>query len=81
MVIPATINLRAELKHRRSGEDDHTTIERWRERCHNLDGDYGVANAAPDVANAAHTPTSLSSGGRCMALAPHLQMVVWPRKF
>jgi hypothetical protein len=34
------------------------------------------------VRQAARTPTSLEgSEGGCMALAPYLLMVVWPRKF
>jgi hypothetical protein len=71
----ATTDLRAELERRRSGEDGHVTIERHRERRHNLDGDFGVMNTTP-MRQAARTPTSLGSGGGCMVLAPHLRMVL-----
>jgi hypothetical protein len=66
-----TADLRAELECRRSREDGCITIERHRERHHNLDGDFGASNATP-VGQAARTPTSLGSGGGCMTLAPHL---------
>jgi hypothetical protein len=56
------------------------TIECHRERRRNLDGDFSAANATP-VKQAARTPTSLGSGGGCMALALHLRMVVWSCKF
>jgi hypothetical protein len=75
-----TADLRAELKRRRSGEDGRITIKHHRERCRNLDGGFGVANTTP-MRQAARTPTSLGSGVGCMALAPHLHMVVWPYKF
>jgi hypothetical protein len=71
---------RAKLECRYLGEDGCTTIERHRERHLNLDGDYGSTNAAP-MGHAVHTPTSLGFGGGCMVFAPHLRMVVWPRKF
>jgi hypothetical protein len=75
-----TTDLRAKLERRHSGEDGRTTIDRQRERHRNLDGDYDAANVVPGTANAAHTSTSSGSRGGCMALAPHLQMVVWPCK-
>jgi hypothetical protein len=70
-----TVDLRAELKHRYSGEDDCHC-----ERHHNLDGDFGAVDTTP-VRQAARTLTSLGSGGCCMVLALHLRMVVWPYKF
>jgi hypothetical protein len=81
----ATVDLWAELECRRSGEDDRVNIECQleRHRCqgHNLDGDYDAVDTAP-VGQDAHTPTPpAGSGGGCMALAPHLCMVVWPQKF
>jgi hypothetical protein len=81
----AMTDLWAELKCRHSGEDGRVTIEcQWERRhCqgHNLDGDFDVVDTAP-VGKAAHTPTPpVGSGGGCMMLAPHLRMVVWPRKF
>jgi hypothetical protein len=39
-----TADLRAELEHRRSGEDGRITIERHRERHHNLNCDFGTTN-------------------------------------
>jgi hypothetical protein len=76
----ATADLRAELERHCSGEDNRITIKRHRERCHNLDGDFTVANTTP-VRQAFRTPTSPGSGGGCMVLAPRLRMVVWTRKF
>jgi hypothetical protein len=77
----ATVDLRAELERRRSGEDGRITIERRRERCHNLDGDFRVVDTAP-MRQAARTPTfPTGSGGGCMALAPCHCMVIWPCKF
>jgi hypothetical protein len=70
-------DLRAELEHRRSGEDGCIIIERQQERrhCqgHNLDGDFSVVDTTP--------VTLLGSRGSCLVLAPQLCMVVWPCKF
>jgi hypothetical protein len=71
-----TIDLRAEFEHRCSGEDGCTTIERQGERRRNLDDRYGTTNAAP-TGHAVHTPTSPGAGGGCVALSPHIRMVVW----
>jgi hypothetical protein len=76
----ATTDLRAELEHSRSGEDGRITIKRqWEMRCcqgHNLDGDFDAVDTTP-VGQAARAPTPLvRSRGGCMALAPHLDMVV-----
>jgi hypothetical protein len=81
----ATADLRAELERRHSGEDGYVTIElqRKRRRCQgrNLDGDFDAVDTAP-VRQAVRTPTPpAGSVGGCMALAPHLRIVVWPRKF
>jgi hypothetical protein len=77
----ATMDLQAELEHCRSGEDGRITIERQQERHCNLDRDFSVVDTTP-VRQAARSPTSpTGSGGGYMALAPHLCMVVWPRKF
>jgi hypothetical protein len=73
-------DLRAELKHRRSGEDGRTTIEHQRERPCNLDEHYDTLNVIP-AGQATHPTSSLGASARCMALAPHLRMVVWPHKF
>jgi hypothetical protein len=64
----ATTDLRVELEHHRSGEDGSTTIERQRERHHNLDSDYDT----PKAAQATHFPYSLGARDGCMAMAPHL---------
>jgi hypothetical protein len=51
------MDLRAELKRRRSGEDGRITIERqWERRC-NLDGDFGALDTTP-MRQAGRTPTS-----------------------
>jgi hypothetical protein len=76
----ATADIWAELERRHSGEDGHITIERCRERCRNLEGDYGPPVTAP-AARAMCSPSSPGVAGGCMALAPHLRMVVWSRKF
>jgi hypothetical protein len=75
-----TVDLWANLERRCLGEDGSITIKRHRERHRNLEGDYGTPIAAP-VAHATHTPNSPGGMGGCMALSPHLRMVVWSRKF
>jgi hypothetical protein len=76
----AMADLWAKLEPCRSGDDDRVTIEPHRERHCNLDGDFGVMNTTP-MSQAARTPTSSRSRGVCMVFAPHLYMVVQPRKF
>jgi hypothetical protein len=76
----ATADLCDKLERHREGEDGRITIERLCERRRNLKGDYGTPVAAPTT-RATSTPSSLGAAGGCMALAPHLYMVVWPRKF
>jgi hypothetical protein len=76
----ATADLWAELEHCCSGEDGHITIERHQERRRNLDGEFSAEDTTP-VRQATHTLTSTRYGGGCMVLAPHLHVVVWPRKF
>jgi hypothetical protein len=71
----ATADIWAELERRHSGEDGRITIERRRERCRNLKGDYGPPVTAP-AAHAMCSPSSPGVAGGCMALAPHLRMVV-----
>jgi hypothetical protein len=66
----ATTDLRVELERRHSGEDDHTSIERRRERRRNLEDHYDTTNAAP-VGHATHSPSSPGTGGGCVTLAPH----------
>jgi hypothetical protein len=73
-------DLKAELNHRHTGEDDCTTIMRRCERHCNLDSDYDSLRAAP-ARHATHFPRSPGATDGCMALAPHLRMLVWSRKF
>jgi hypothetical protein len=75
-----TTDLKFELEHHCSGEDDHTTIERQCEMRHNHNDHYDTMNAAT-AEHAVHTPTSPGSGGRCTELAPHVRVMVWSRKF
>jgi hypothetical protein len=80
-----TADLRVELERHRSSEDARVTMECQWERCHcqghNLDGDFDAVDTAP-VRQATRTPTPpVGFRGGCMTLAPHLRMVVWPRKF
>jgi hypothetical protein len=78
------------INRHRGGEDSRTTIERNRERCRDIEGrnlerdfDLHALVGARQVAHAPLPPSSpgVSGGGGCMALAPHLCMVVWPPKF
>jgi hypothetical protein len=77
-------DLREEINHRRGGEDSRSTIERNRERRRdikgrNLERDLDL-HAPVGARQAAHAPLPLAPcefrGGGCMALAPHLRMVV-----
>jgi hypothetical protein len=83
-----TADLREEINRRWGGEDCHTTIERHHERRrgiegHNLKKDFDLH--APVVGRqVAHVPLPPNSprvSRGCMALAPHLRMVVWLCKF
>jgi hypothetical protein len=73
-------DLRAELNCNHSGEDGRTTIEHQRERRHNLHNDFGTPIATA-TGCPMQSPGCLGAVGGCMALAPHLQMVVWLHKF
>jgi hypothetical protein len=85
-----TTDLREEINRRRGGEDSRTTIERNRERRRDIEGrnlerDF-ILHAPVAARQAAHAPlppgsSGVSGGGGCMALVPHLRMVVWPSKF
>jgi hypothetical protein len=83
-----TADLRDEINRRRGGEDNHTTIECHRERHRNIEGrnlekdfnSHALVHGGP----VAHAPCPLAPrelGGGCMALAPHLCMMVWSHKF
>jgi hypothetical protein len=77
----AMADLWAELKCLRSGEDSHITIERHRERCRNLDGDFSAPDTTPvrQAAQALYPWRDLRVPAWC--LPAHLRMVIWPRKF
>jgi hypothetical protein len=80
-----TDDLRAELNHRRTGEDARVSLERARERRQNVEG----RNLDRDfTAKAPHTPVGTRSqtgvpltGMGCAALADHLRTTSWPPKF
>jgi hypothetical protein len=83
-----TTDLRDELIRRCRGEDSRVTIEHHCERCRNIKGrnlerDFeSLAPAREALAARVMRPLSSPAGSAgCMALAPHLHMVVWPRKF
>jgi hypothetical protein len=83
------MDLREEINYRRGGKDSHTTIERNHERRRDIEGgnlerDFDL-HAPVGARQVAHAPLPLAPqefwGGGCMALAPHLRMVVCPPKF
>jgi hypothetical protein len=85
-----TTDTRKEVNRRRGGEDSRTTIERNCERHRDIEGhklvrdfDLHAPVGARQTAHAPFPPGSsgVSGGGGCMALAPHLRMVVWSPKF
>jgi hypothetical protein len=85
-----TADLRAEINRRHGGEDGRVTIERQRERRQDIKGcnlekdfDSHTSLRRSPSACEAYPPSSpgVTGGGGCMALAPHLRMVVWLRKF
>jgi hypothetical protein len=80
MVSLTMTDLRAKLKHRRSGENHCSTIECQCERRSSLDEHYNTPNVVL-AGQTAHPTSSSRASVRCMALAPHLWMVVWLRKF
>jgi hypothetical protein len=88
MVSYAMADLRVEINRRRDGEDSRITIGCLRERCRDVEGrnlqkefDAHVPACGSPAAHVPQTPSSLRVSGGSMALAPHLQMVVWPNKF
>jgi hypothetical protein len=80
-------DLREEINHRRGGEDSCTTIEchhkrrRDTEGC-NLEKGFDL-HALVGGRQVTHAPLPLTPRefGGCMALAPHLCMLVWPHMF
>jgi hypothetical protein len=83
----ATADLRVEINRCRGGEDGRVTIEHQRERRRDIESSSlstlkrRHVGAHPHVRRIPLAPRELRGGGGCMALAPHLHMVVWPRKF
>jgi hypothetical protein len=80
-----TNDLRAELNHRRAGEDAQVSLERARERRQNIDGrnlDEDFAAVAPQTPMGTRSQTGVSLAGvGCVALADHLRATSWPPKF
>jgi hypothetical protein len=80
-----TDDLRAELNHRRTGEDARVSLERARERRQNIDGrdlDQDFAAVAPQTPVGTRSPTGVPLAGvGCAALADHLRAASWPSKF
>jgi hypothetical protein len=82
-------DLRAEINRRHGGEDGRVTIERQHERRQDIEGrnlekdfdSYAPLHKGPSAREAHPLAPRELQGGGCMALAPHLRMVVWPRKF
>jgi hypothetical protein len=84
----AMADLQDELICRRRSEDSHITIEHHHERRSNIEGrnlkrDFESLVLAQEVpaARALRPPSSPVGSRGCMALAPHLRMVVRPCKF
>jgi hypothetical protein len=80
-----TNNLRAELNHRRAGEDARVSLERARERRQNIDGrdlDQDFAALVPQTPMGTRSQTGVPLNGvGCAALADHLRAASWPPKF
>jgi hypothetical protein len=84
----ATADLRVELNRHCGGENSCITNERLCERRQDVKGrnlkkefDTHVPARGSPAARVPQPPTSPGVLGGCMALAPHLWMVVWPHKF
>jgi hypothetical protein len=80
-----TDDLRAELNHRRTGEDARVSLERARERQqniegHNLDRDFAAEAPQTLVGAWSQTGVPLADVG-CAALVDHLRTTSWPPKF
>jgi hypothetical protein len=74
-----TDNLRAELNHRRAGEDARVSLERAHERRQNFEGrNLDQDFTARDARIQAGVPLV---GVGCAALADHLRATTWPPKF
>ena len=80
-----TDDLRAELNHRRAGEDARISLERARERRQNFEGrnlDQDFAPVSPQTPRDARIQAGVPLVGvGCAALADHLRAATWPPKF
>jgi hypothetical protein len=80
-----TDDLRAELNHRRMGEDARISLERARERRQNIEGrnlDQDFAAATPQTPMGTRSQTGVPLAGvGCATLADHLRVASWPPKF
>jgi len=80
-----TDDLRAELNHRRAGEDARVSLERARDRRLNIEGrnlgtdlEAAAPRARGDARARVGTPVA---GVGCATLAESLRAVAWPAKF
>jgi hypothetical protein len=80
-----TNDLRAELNHRRAGEDARISLERARKRRQNIEGrnlDQDFAAVAPQAPMGTRSQAGVPLAGvGCAALADHLRATSWPPKF
>jgi hypothetical protein len=80
-----TNDLRAELNHRRAGEDARISLERARERRQNVEGrnlDQDFAAVAPQAPMGTQSRAGVPLVGvGCAALTDHLRAASWPSKF
>jgi hypothetical protein len=80
-----TNDLRAELNRRRAGEDARVSLERARERRHNINGrdlDQDFAVVAPQTPMGTRSQMGVPLAGvGCAALTDHLRAASWPPKF
>jgi hypothetical protein len=78
-------DLRAELNHRRVGEDARVSLERACERRQNINGrnlDQDFAAVAPQTPMGTRSQTGVPLAGvGCAALVDHLHAASWPPKF
>jgi hypothetical protein len=80
-----TNDLRAELNHRRAGEDARISLEKARERRQNVEGrnlDQDFASVAPQAPMGTRSRAGVPLVGvGYVALADHLHAASWPSKF
>jgi hypothetical protein len=78
-------DLRAELKHRRAGEDARVSLERAHERRQNIEGrnlDQDFAAVAPQALMGTRSQAGVPLAGvGCASLADHHRATSWPSKF